>query len=505
LREDEIKEVADSLSNMLARYTGSTVLRLPFTFKESRFTRYIFDDDSTYTAENIVARLSGTGEIDGVFLVTAHYDAIAHWSTEDWKHNWTTLQAPGADDNGSGVSTLVELARILEPGVLPFDVLFVLFSGEELGMLGSIDFLENYESYIGDDIIGVLNIDMVGYSYNGIEGTTLYSNFESGWLAEMIERYAENNGYLNDFRLETLIPSPANSDHAPFWETGRPAITFVEPVDENGDSYYPYYHTMGDTIGWVNFDQVKRIGDIIGGFLSSFADDSIPDYAVLDSDIILERFRYPTSRTIFEEGDTIVVRISVRNLSSVSNTQDKIALRVTLTNTHGASELLRTVIPSPQPLKAYEMDIPLVLSENFAGENRVEASISVDGRDENTDNNAAAIRFAVSSEVEPVVLSHSFQPNPIEGSFRDAHFCINLAHERNLYIEVFNLEGESMCEAYAGDDWGYNLDAGMNCIRCGNLFGGPPELTSGVYIYRLIIYNGKTVEERKTGKFAVIR
>jgi len=500
-REEEMRKLVDTLCSILEKNTGGVAERIPFNFKISDAT--FWGHDSTYSGENIAIRLNGNGSIPGVFLLTAHYDAIAHRTTS-WKSNWSNMPAPGANDNATGVATLLELSRVLKGGTLPFDIIFVLFSAEELGLLGSEDFVARYDSIFGDRILGVLNVDMIGYSPSGKEGCTIYSNHYSGWLAELVETYALANFNLNNFNLWVFKPALANSDHAPFWEEGVTAITFVEPVDEHGFFYYPYYHTINDTIGNVNFSQVRKIACIIEGFLNSFADDSLPDYTVLNSDIIFKRFGGPTSRRSFTLGDTISVEIYVRNIGPVAG-DSELNLSVQVENASSRNEVFNSPIENLGPFEYFKIEILLVLDNGYVGGNILRAFLSVEGEDASSDNNYAQATFSVVDENGSAVISHSFQPNPIKGSFKDASFCINLRSERSFYVELFTLEGESIAGSLVDVSSPPGVRAGLNCYRCGDLFDSITELSSGIYIYRVIIYNGTLVEGRETGKFAITK
>jgi len=500
-REDEMRKLADTLCVILERNTGELAERIPFDFRIDDAT--FWGHDSIYTGENIEIRLKGDGSLSGVFLLTAHYDAIAHRTT-DWKSNWTSMPAPGANDNATGVATLLELSRVLKSGTLPFDIIFVLFAAEELGLIGSEDFVARYDSLFGDRILGVLNVDMIGYSPSGNEGCTIYSNHYSGWLAELVETYARENFNLNNFNLWVFKPAIANSDHAPFWEKGVSAITFVEPVDEYGFFYYPYYHTINDTLGNVNFSQVRKIACIIEGFLNSFADDFLPDYAVLNSDVIFKRFGGLTSRRDFALGDTISIEIFARNVSSVEG-DEELNLSVQVENASGRYEVFNSTIENLEPFGYFKTEIPLVLDNRYVGGNILKAFLSVEGEDASSDNNCAQAIFSVVDRSGSAIISHSFQPNPIKGSFKDASFCINLRSERSLYIELFTIEGESIDGSLIDVNGSPGVRAGLNCYRCGELFNGITELSSGVYIYRLIIYNGSVIESRETGKFAITK
>jgi acetylornithine deacetylase/succinyl-diaminopimelate desuccinylase-like protein len=113
-------------------------------------------DNEEFELRNIVCEKKGID--DKLVMVCAHYDCVMN-SMED-----SVSRAPGANDNGSGVSAIIEIARILANENLRHSVQFVFFSGEEQGLLGS----KSYAKYIKEnrmDLYRLINLDMIGYSF----------------------------------------------------------------------------------------------------------------------------------------------------------------------------------------------------------------------------------------------------------------------------------------------------------------------------------------------------
>jgi acetylornithine deacetylase/succinyl-diaminopimelate desuccinylase-like protein len=100
---------------------------------------------------NVVARLRG--ESDDQVLVVSHFDSIAHCSGD----------APGADDNATGVAAMLQVARDLAQTRLHRSVVFASFSNEERGLGGSASYAAKAKKR-GDSIAAVVNIDILGYN-----------------------------------------------------------------------------------------------------------------------------------------------------------------------------------------------------------------------------------------------------------------------------------------------------------------------------------------------------
>ena len=120
-----------------------------------------FDARGTQTA-NVVATLQGTTDPDLVYVVSSHFDSNS--------------RSPGADDNTSATTALLEAARVLAHHPMPATIRFAFFTGEEAGLLGSREFVRRaVEADV--QLVGALNNDMVGWAENHrLDNTIRYSN-----------------------------------------------------------------------------------------------------------------------------------------------------------------------------------------------------------------------------------------------------------------------------------------------------------------------------------------
>ncbi|MGH7536771.1 MAG: M20/M25/M40 family metallo-hydrolase, partial [Gemmatimonadales bacterium] len=110
----------------------------------------------------VVATLRGTANPGLQYVVGSHFDSVE--------------PGPGADDNTSGTSALLEAARVLASHPQPATIRFVWFTGEEAGLLGSREFVRHAKA-AGDRVVAALNNDMVGWSNDDrIDDTIRYSN-----------------------------------------------------------------------------------------------------------------------------------------------------------------------------------------------------------------------------------------------------------------------------------------------------------------------------------------
>ena len=173
------------------------------------------------TGENIIVTKKSSTDMTKNLIISAHYD-----SAED---------SVGANDNGSGVAAVLELARILKDTEMPYNVKFILFSGEEKYMLGSRWYVGNLSEDERKQIIGVINIDTIaeksdlGYMAM-IEGNKRPDDIE--YDDEGLKKLAElNKNSMSDLFTSSdgfYLTMATNSDHYPFALVDIPAVSIVQ-------------------------------------------------------------------------------------------------------------------------------------------------------------------------------------------------------------------------------------------------------------------------------------
>ena len=188
---------------------------------------------------NVIAIQIGTKYPDEYIVCGAHYDSYSY----DWDN------CPGADDNASGTSGILETARILSQYEFERSIIYCCFSAEEIGFYGS-DAYASRCSQQGINIVGYLNMDGIGYLWEGEDNrlVIIYNNL-SKQLADFYTNICKV--YLPEANLvyHLLIGSPG-SDYGSFHLNGYQAISSQEGTGLS--SLYlpsPYWHTPNDIIG----------------------------------------------------------------------------------------------------------------------------------------------------------------------------------------------------------------------------------------------------------------
>ncbi|KAI8808181.1 hypothetical protein BJ742DRAFT_293251 [Cladochytrium replicatum] len=204
---------------------------------------------------SVIARIKGTGSTASELVIAgAHLDSIN-------QNNPTTGVAPGADDDGSGVTVLFESWRILtSSGYKPSRTIeFHFYSGEEGGLLGSQAIAGNYQS-ASKVVAGMLQLDMAGYVPSPSRVSMgIVTDYVSATLNTFLKSVA--TAYVNIPRKEYKC-GYACSDHASWYRAGYPAVYPGETIDDGN----PYIHTSSDTLSRVNYTYMAEHVRVVLGF-----------------------------------------------------------------------------------------------------------------------------------------------------------------------------------------------------------------------------------------------
>ncbi|MDD3876024.1 MAG: M28 family peptidase [Bacteroidales bacterium] len=226
-----------SVYEMKARdYITSEFIKAGLTsvFIDGVYHQAFIDTYSNEVFYNIYGFLDNNAEKTIVF--GAHYDHVGiRKGQSDSIYN-------GADDNASGVATVLELARYMKSqSNLKYNYLFIAFAAEEKGLLGSGFFMENFisESF---EIACLMNFDMVG-RLGAFKNKLIV--FGTGTSSAWNNLIPNNN--VNDLKLKRIKYAPEFSDHAPFYKKGIPYLYFTTGL-------HPDYHKTSDAYELINFN-----------------------------------------------------------------------------------------------------------------------------------------------------------------------------------------------------------------------------------------------------------
>jgi len=268
---ENLKQYLNRLSAFHTRHSKSPILNeagkyIMNELKGLGYTNTLYHyfkstiDNEEFELRNIVCEKKGID--DQLIMVCAHYDCIMN-NKED-----SNSRAPGANDNGSGVSALIELARILANKNLKHSIQFVFFSGEEQGLLGS----KNYAKYIkenGINLYRLINLDMIGYPFlasdaiiierdNNIDGRHNHvreNDTKSIELGELMKDLTFTVGL--QFHLDSIY----DSDYEPFEKNGYVVIGVYDGSADPQKN--PHYHSSSDLPENINWDYLTSVTKLI--------------------------------------------------------------------------------------------------------------------------------------------------------------------------------------------------------------------------------------------------
>ena len=203
----------------------------------ARILEFALDDRRGY---NVEAILRGSGGEKHLW-VTAHLDSTYN---------------PGANDNASGLVSILSVAEAIKRINPEHTVHFVAYDLEEVGAIGSSRYLENVVGDIlereGESaIIGNLNSDMVGYDEGGSQAVMGTCN-QAGSIDDALLRASEMIGSP----LNLIDVCLSRSDHQNFWDAGLPAAVLTDGSMYDG---YPWYHEPGDTADKLDISYLRSM------------------------------------------------------------------------------------------------------------------------------------------------------------------------------------------------------------------------------------------------------
>ena len=261
---DEFSYMGERFVNLIARPSISKTIAGP-----SPDTKLHHRNTAAITDSPCDKNSRGKSDLDQQFGVGAGPRLIIG------AHVDTVPGSPGADDNASGVAAMLEVSRLIAQEQLPMPLEFVLFTLEELGMVGSAHYAATL-CRAKTPIQGMLSLEMIGFTEtkghqnypwflrNRFPDTGnflgLAGNRRSRSLLETVA-YAIRS--IDGLPVETLVlpgngwifPEARLSDHSPFWDRGYPALL----VTDTAFFRNPNYHQPSDTVETLDLAFLEKV------------------------------------------------------------------------------------------------------------------------------------------------------------------------------------------------------------------------------------------------------
>ncbi len=214
--------------------------------------------------KNVIGILPGRDPVlrNQTIVLGAHYDHLGLGGFGSLDPDSTGLVHNGADDNASGAAALIQVAARLAASPPARTVVFIAFSGEELGLLGSAYYVKQ-PIYPLASTLAMVNLDMVGRLRNGrliVYGARSAKEFPA--LLDSLNWYA-------GFDLKAQGDGYGPSDHSSFYAAKRPVLHLFTDLHED-------YHRTTDDWQKVNYDGLKRVADFSLGLVTALANRTKP-------------------------------------------------------------------------------------------------------------------------------------------------------------------------------------------------------------------------------------
>jgi hypothetical protein len=232
-------------------------------------------EDKKVTTENVFGVLEGSDPTlkNEYVIVGAHYDHLGWGGPTSLYRGKKPMIHNGADDNASGVAVMMELSRLLSQNPPKRSVLFVSFTAEELGLLGS-NYFVNHPPIDLKQVSAMVNLDMVGRLRNneliaiGVGSSNVFST--------MINEADSTGEILNISKSDNPI---AASDNTSFYLKNIPSIFFFTGVHND-------YHRPTDDWDKINYPGCEKIDDFLVKFVNKIANfpEKLPFVKVVGAD-----------------------------------------------------------------------------------------------------------------------------------------------------------------------------------------------------------------------------
>jgi hypothetical protein len=234
---------------------GTKKFLQPFTFKPKTNPhdeiKFDVNGDGTITGNNVMGLIDNKAE--NTIIIGAHYDHLGFGGEGSLYRDSIKAIHNGADDNASGVSILLNLAAKLKKKNTKSNYLFMAFSGEEMGLLGSNYFVKNPTLDI-NKVSYMINMDMVGRLKQD-SSLAVYGTGTSPIFKQILKSHNDN------FKLVQQESGVGPSDHTSFYLADIPVLHFFTGQHED-------YHKPGDDSDKLNYDGMNLISNYIFNIIS---------------------------------------------------------------------------------------------------------------------------------------------------------------------------------------------------------------------------------------------
>lgn len=202
-----------------------------------------------HNTQNVCAYIPGTEVPDSIVVIGAHYDHLGQMGED--------IMFPGCHDNASGTATMLDMAQYFKEHPLRYTTIFVAFSGEEAGLMGSFFFVRD-SLFDFSKVKLMLNLDLLCGGDDGFMVVNSQAENTKGFynaLLDINQSMSKKKGGVKEIKSR---PNAANSDHYPFAKKGMPAVFVYTLGGRTGG-----YHQPDDTPENASLTQYHSIVSLL--------------------------------------------------------------------------------------------------------------------------------------------------------------------------------------------------------------------------------------------------
>ena len=254
--EEAAKYIAKRFKDLKLQEKGTNGYLQTFSFKpktdpHSEVVFTTMAEDSTITGTNVLGYIDNNAE--NTIVIGAHYDHLGFGGDGSLFRGDEKAIHNGADDNASGVAVMLDLAKKLQKTNTNNNYLFIAFSGEEMGLLGSNYFVKN-PTFDIKKVNYMINMDMVGR----LKQDSTLAVYGVGTSTRFKQTLKANN---DKFKLVENESGVGPSDHTSFYLSDIPVLHFFTGQHED-------YHKPSDDFEKLNYEGMNTISNYIFAVIS---------------------------------------------------------------------------------------------------------------------------------------------------------------------------------------------------------------------------------------------
>lgn len=216
--------------------------------------------------KNIIWEKQGLKNSEEILVIGVNYDTIA--VDPETQIIDETSAMPGADDNGSGVAIALNLIKLFANLKLDKTIQIVFFDFQELGFLGSRDYVKKYGDYFNKNkFFGFVNLLMLGHDSKSTDLKKIHGNMKAYIRREGVNGHKSDQLIYQQFQKSSIKSKTTNtfelvansfdsSDIVSFWGVGLPALVFTG--DWENDYNSKRHHTSNDFPETLNFNSLYQ-------------------------------------------------------------------------------------------------------------------------------------------------------------------------------------------------------------------------------------------------------